>query len=341
MANGKITERIEGPFGSDADFQRAVIVNSFLDFGFEPSEAEVAQLLPTAAGTGGFERGRAAVADFAQTMLAEQERQENDPLKKFTEEQGLKIGEFEQQAQSLFEELRGIIGRAPQLFGALDEGQIDQLLAPLQRATAESSARTEGAFARRGLTGGTPESQALAEQERIFRENALATGLQVGLSQQQLEAQAVANRQAQLFDRSGALTQLVGQGTSQLSAQDLNQLQFLAGLPLLERGVAAQERAALEAGQGKKDFLGGTLSGGLSGAATGFMLGGPYGALAGGVAGAGLGAAGTAFGQGGTTSTALQAAPFLAALSQRPSGGSTLIPDHNRVPRLSPIGSGA
>lgn len=277
MAEKKITQPIQGPFGRDEDFWRANIVNSFLSFGYEPTEAEVAQLIPTSAGTGGFERGQAAVADYVRTMQAEQERQANDPLKGFIEEQKPKIGQYEQQAQNLYEELRGVISKAPQLFGALNEAQIDQLLAPLQRATAESSARVEGAFGRRGLVGSTPEAQALAEQERIFRENALSTGLQVGLNQQKAERDAIQNYLNQVFARSGELTQLVGQGAGQLSGQDLQQLQFLSGLPLLERGVAANERAQAEAAAAanKTDWGSiGSLAGMVGGAALAPFTGG-------------------------------------------------------------------
>lgn len=285
------------------------IASAFRDYGYEPSQEEIDALAPTFGGRiNPGERGRAAVADYVRTMKMEQERQANDPLKKFIEGQEPKIGEYEKQAQDVIGQLKKIISGAPQLFGSMTEDQVDQYLAPLQRATAESSARIEGAFARRGLLGSTPESQALAEQERQFRENTLSAGLTVGQQQQQLQAQTMQNILAQLYGQAGQIRGLVGQGTGQLSSQDLQQLQFLAGLPLLQRGIAAQERALADANQKKTDWGSiGSLAGMGLGAAlapfTGGMslpllmgvggsLGGAVGNIAGGNTAGGAAAAG-------------------------------------------------
>lgn len=276
-----------GAFGSDEQFWKALTIDTFLSFGYEPTIEEIMALAPASAGTGGGVRGPTAVADYVRTQKMEAARQADDPLKKFIEEQKPKIGELETQAKNLYEELRGVISKAPRLFGALDESQIDQLLAPLQRATAESSARLAGQFGRRGLAGSTIESEQLAAQERIFRENAMRAGLGIGLQQQEAERMAIQNYLNQIFGRQQQLTGLVAGGAGQLSGQDLAQLQFLAGLPLLERGVAANERAAAEAqarrrsglapliGQIAGTLFGGERLGGI-GAAAGSIYEGNY-----------------------------------------------------------------
>lgn len=284
---------------SDEDFWKGLTIDSFLGFGYEPTAAEVMALVPTAAGLGGGTRGPAAVADYVRTVQADKERQANDPLQKFIDEQKVKAEGFSKEAQDVYGQLKQIVSSAPKLFGSLTEDQINQYLAPLQQATAESSARLEGAYNRRGLVGSNIEAGALATNERQFRENALATGLQVGLNQQTLQQQMYQNYLNQVLGLYGQSTGFVGQGAGQISAQNLNQGQFLAGLPLLERGVAAQERAQAEAAAKAKGTNWGsigTLAGMVGGAAlapfTGGLslpvaigLGGSIGGAVGGIAG--------------------------------------------------------
>jgi hypothetical protein len=246
---GRITDKIT-KFSGDAGFWRANIVNSFLEFGYYPTEAEVAQLIPTSAGEGGFERGQSSVAQYVQARQDEIEQKENDPLKGFIEEEKVRRGEFEKQASDLYGQLQNVIKSSPQLFGSLSEDQIGTLLAPLQRAFQESGSQLEGALGRRNLTGSSIEANALAENERLYKQNVLATGLDLGLKQKDLEATAIRDRIGQLVNSASLGSQLMGQGFGQISSQELGTMQYLQQLPYFLRQSALQEQAFHKAMEG-------------------------------------------------------------------------------------------
>jgi len=321
----------------EADFQRALIIDAFHDFsGQGPTQEELAQLLPTAGGEGGFERGRAAVSDFvaAQSDLAEQQSREEVAgrnLEQFLTQQRERQVAFEQEAGTLFEQQRQLLSTAPQLFGNLSEDQISQFLAPLEQAFAKSGARTEGVFARRGISGSSSEANALAEQTRLFKEQVVSTGLLIGQQQQQQQVNVLGNRIGQLFGGAGQSVGQLGQGRLALSAQEnrelIEQQNFLRSLPFLLRASAQQELAALEAqggggfGAGDIGTVAGTVIGGVAG-----LPFGPVGVAAGATIGGTVGGfSGRAFeGEGGAGTLPASTAALLPFLRQRrPPGGIT------------------
>lgn len=217
---------------------------AFRSFGYEPTQEEIDMMIPAFSGRYNIEQtGRTAIANYVNSVRKEEERRKNDPLLKFVEEQRGKVAGFEKESESVYQELKGIIQKAPKLFGSLTDEQIDQYLAPIRRASQESSARVEGAMGRRGMVGSSTEANALAEQDRLFQQNALSTGLQVGLTQQEQEARILQNRLTELAQKYGIGISAIGGGTGQMSSQDLQQTQYLSQLPIYLQQLAMQQNA--------------------------------------------------------------------------------------------------
>jgi hypothetical protein len=298
------SKNTKGRFGNDAQFWEANIVNSFLGFGYEPTKEEVQSLIPTSAGEGGYQRGQAAVADYVRAQKAAQERVANDPLNAVRDEERGRASSLETQSGDLFQQALNIYKAAPQLFGGLQPDQIQQYLAPLQEQFKTGLAGVEGAFGRRNLAGSSIEANSLAEQQRLYQQNVLATGLQLGLDQQTNQANLLSNRSSTLFSGAEGSRGRLLSGTGQLSSQAYDESQFLASLPVYLRQLAMQERAMQEASSGTDwgsigqlagTVLGGTIGafGGPGGAAIGAGLGGQ---LGGGIGNAATGKYGAAAG---------------------------------------------
>ena len=284
------------------------IAGVFESFGYTPSQEDIDMLIPAFSGKydAGI-TGTTAVANYVNAIKMEEERRANDPLAKLVEEQRTRTAELETEASGLYDQLKGIIEKSPKLFGSLSEEQIDQYLAPIKQASLETSARVEGAMGRRGLAGSSIEAGALSEQNRLFQQQALASGLQVGLSQQEQQARAVQQRLSDVYGRAGLLTQLGSAGTGQISTQNLGQSQYLSQLPIYLQELANQRNASLEAARGGgTDWASvGSLAGGVIGAVGGAFSGNPlmgYGigsSIGGSIGGAagGNSAAGASYGQ--------------------------------------------
>lgn len=301
---------------------RNVITSAFGAFGYTPSEAEIEQLIPIVnTKTGGAERGRAAVANYVQTVRAQQERKKNDPLNQviadergfFTDSQR-QAQEYQDKAQEEQKRLESTIREAPQLFGNLTEDQIAQYLAPTSRTAAESSARLEGAAARRGIAGSSTELQTLADNERKYREDVLSQALQLGLQLKQAQAEAIQGNVNNLTGIGnqfrgflpGSLQRQAGIAGTQ-SQMAFDETNYLNELPIYLRGISAQENAIAEAIQAREDAarqakkrgLFSTI-GSIGGGAIGFFGSGmnPLGAVIGSQIGGQLG--GAAAGGGGS-----------------------------------------
>lgn len=282
---------------------RNVITQAFSSFGYTPSEEEIQQLIPIVnTQSGGAERGTAAVANYVQTVRAQQERKKNDPLnqviadeKGFFNDSQRQAKENEDKSQSEQGRLESKLNEAPKLFGSLTPEQIDQYLAPTSRAAAESGARLEGDAARRGITGSSTEFQTLADNEKKYREDVLSQALQIGQQQQQLQAAAIQNNVTNL---KGTATQFRGfmpgslqrqgviAGQQSTAAQD--DMNYLNQLPLYLRGLSAQEAAVNDAIQARQDAARQSRKSGLF-STVGSVVGGIGGAVVGGPMGAVIG----------------------------------------------------
>ena len=272
----------------------SVIQDAFLNFGYTPSKEELASLSPTYAGEGGGTRGNASVAAYVNTVRLLQEQKQNDPLNQvIADERGF----FSDTARKAAEDEANLKGPV-KLFGGLSEDQINQYLSPLNQSTMESGARLEGDAARRGIAGSSTEMNALAENERLFRQNVLSTGLNIGLSERDRTAQLLGTRYNLLAGSLGRQGQVAGQ----LSAQDFEGTQLRAQLPIYLRGVSSQELATQNAIQARKDAekrarkggngsVGGTIGGGAIGffASGGNPMGAAIGAGVGGQLGGSIG----------------------------------------------------
>lgn len=236
------------PSGTSDEQQRQTsIFRWFTDFGYEPSAAEVDAFLNLAGGTNvDLERGRSMIANYVHAVQSAQEANANDPSRQvladekgFFNSQQQRAVKLEGSADQVYNELHSTFGKAPKLFGGLDENQINEYLDPLKSTFAQSGANTESAYARRNLTGSSTEANAIAENERKFRENVLNTGLNVGLNEQGNERQILQNRINQLqgdyqqaygflpgsLGRQGGVAQNIG-------ASDMNLALLKGSLPL-------------------------------------------------------------------------------------------------------------
>jgi len=241
---------------------QATIRDAFKEFGYTPTPEEINSLIPSAKYSR--EQGSSAVAQYVLAKKSFMEQRANDPLQKvldsyktFYAAQQARAQGLESEAKELYGQLTQKLSSAPKLFGEFTPEQINQYLAPLKQTFNESGAAVETAAARRGLGGSSTELNALSENERKFKENTLAQGLQVGMTQQQLQAAAI---QQEIMRRTGLLqgaigaqeNALAGQAGvgSQLSKQEFDATNTMIGLPAYLQGQSAQEHALAMADKG-------------------------------------------------------------------------------------------
>lgn len=223
------------------------------DYGLTPTAEEIASLGGLTSGYG----GEQAIAQYALAKKQQMERVANDPLNKvlaaqqsFTAAQDAAAkGDFAS-ADKLFEELRGVMGEAPKLFGNLTPEQVDQYIAPLKQQFAEADAATQTGSGVRGLTGSSVEANARAGEATKFKQNLVSTGLTVGMTQQQqketLMQQEIARRSGVGTSRVAATATglgLQGQSGGQLSSQAQADQALLSSLPAYLRAQVLSELA--------------------------------------------------------------------------------------------------
>lgn len=259
----------------------------FLSFGYEPTEAELQQFASVPGGRGGHERALSAVGSYVNALKTEEDRKANDPLKKFSEDQTARSESMGAESKDLFGQLTNLYRTAPQLFGALSPDQIASYIAPLKTQFDQSLGETEGAFARRGLTGSNIEGSAITDAARQFNENVLSTGLNIGMTQQDALAKALSGRSDLLFQGAENANSRLGGAAGQMSSQDAESSQFLASLPAYLRQLALQEQQVRNA-MSKKSNPWGTV-GSLLGGGVGAFFGGPVGFGIGSSLGGGIG----------------------------------------------------
>jgi len=300
----------------------------FEAFGYTPTDAELAQFVPIASAKyTGSAGATGSVASYVQAVRLEQERKGNDPLNKvIADERG-----FFNETEARIANLEGRTTGPIELFGGLSEDQINKYLAPLGQQTKESSARLAGASARRGITGSSTEYNALAENERKYRENVLASGLDVGMTERNRLTSLLEQQYGLLPGSLSRQAEIAGQQSS----QEASATQFQQELPLYLRGISAQEEAiaaaikaredaakqAKRAGIGKLIGTGvGAVAGGIFAAPTGGMSI-PMGAMLGSQLGSSLGE--TVAGGGSTQSGNDLNSNLMAAYLMYPSGSGT------------------
>lgn len=289
----------------------STIQQAFKDFGYEPSQAEldIFDQIQRAAGPKDFGRtyspgaARSAVGAYVEAYKQIEKRKAEDPLNPYVAQEKARGDQMTQMSQQAYDQLTELYKQAPQLFGSMNEQQISQYLAPLQDQFNRSLAQVEGAYGRRGLVGSNIEASAMGEQGRLFNQNVLNTGLQVGLQQQQNLGNAYQNRSTAMLQGAQGAYGNQGNALSQLSQISAQEAQMLASLPSYLQNNALQQlmlSKQMNPEKPKNNFLangGGSLlgmglgallaapTGGMSlamGAGLGGALGGGFGSLLGG-----------------------------------------------------------
>lgn len=260
----------------------------FGQFGLTPSPEEL-----TAFQGLDYIGGGSAIADYVLTKNTLAKQQAEDPLNKvmaaektFGEAQQLAAQGYGKRADALYSQLQEIMGQAPKLFGNFTPEMIDQYIAPLKTTFSAADASAQTGAAARGLAGSSIEANARNDQSRLFKENVLNTGLNVGMSQQQLQQKAIQDeiaRQSGLLMGSNA-NALSAFGLQQGAAGQLSQNQqqnalLLSSLPNYLQAQNLQQLAMRNANKSPSPWGAiGTLAGTALGAGAGFLVGGPVGA---------------------------------------------------------------
>jgi hypothetical protein len=239
---GRITEFDRNAGARDAAAWRQIIINSFINFGYYPTESEVAQLIPSAAGVGGSDFGPAAVANYVNMQKAEIERQKNDPLAAFEKKMQDSADLYKNQVQGLYGQLQDVLGSAPKLFGNLTPDQIDTYLAPLKRSFDTQLANVQSVIGSRGLAASSTENAALDATGEQFKESVFQTGLNVGLDSQKNRATAIQNQINALLGLAGGEESLAGGAAKQISSQNLGQSNLIQSLPFFLSQAAKENQ---------------------------------------------------------------------------------------------------
>lgn len=225
------------PYSADlASQEQAQIRSWFTEFGYTPTDAEVASLQQlSSAGNqdpnsaiAQAQRGQSLVAQYVTTIQSVQEANANDPTKQvlanaqgFFNSQQQSAVDLRGSADQVYSQLQQVTTSAPKLFGNLTPDQISQFIAPLRTQFDASDAALQGQANRAGLAGSSTELGLVAQNEDQFKENVLSQGIGVGLTEQQNEENVLQNR----------ITSLTGSADTALGT--------LPGLLNTEAGAAA------------------------------------------------------------------------------------------------------
>lgn len=232
------------------------VYGAFQRYGYTPTQQELDMFASAFMGRHNAEQtGLAAVSDYVNAKKTEAERQANDPLKAYQEKAAQLQDQMFTQANTLYGQLQDLLSSAPELFGGLTPDQVQQYLAPLKTSFDQVNAQVQTDAARRGAAGSSLEAQATAQQTEKFKENVLATGLQVGINQKGQKAQSIQQQIQNLLGIGSTAFSAQGAAAAQRSAQDLSQSNLITSLPFFERQAALQTNAILDAQANKGGLL--------------------------------------------------------------------------------------
>lgn len=239
---GRITERDTTSGAGDSAYGRQFLINSFIGFGYYPTESEVASFMGTTGGTNWETFSGAAVANYVNIQKAEIEREKNDPLAAFQKKMMDSADLYKTQVQGLYGQLQDTLGSAPQLFGNLTPDQIETYLAPLKRSFDTQLATVQSVMGSRGLSSSSSEINALAAAGEQFKEGVFQTGLGVGMQSQQEKAKAISNQINALLGLAGGEERLGGAAAGQRSSQNLGQSNLIQSLPFFFSQAAKEDQ---------------------------------------------------------------------------------------------------
>lgn len=246
-----------------------VAAHAFQSFGIKASPEEISAFANVyhSENGGNALAVNSAVSNYLQTKQRFQELNANDPTQQvMADEKGFfnstqaRAAGYEKDASGVYQQMKDLAGKAPQLFGNLTPEQIDQYLAPVTRAAKENSANLETAASRRGLAGSSTELQSLADANRAYKENVLSAGLTIGQQQQQQQLGIMGQRQSQLFasgENANAMLPGILNSEAQLATNRQNQLtdqaNYMNQLPLFL--ASSNPAPTMPAPTGSKNFF--------------------------------------------------------------------------------------
>jgi len=243
---------ITDPTGGAPNFN---ILDVFQEFGYQPTQAEIAALAPSFEGKyGGGGIGTNAVAQYVNYQNQIKQFNANDPLTGIQNQMKDLITQNQSSVQGLSTQLQNTLKSAPELFGSLTPDQISDYLKPLQTSFTQQMSQVQGALAARGLGASSTEANALAQTNQQFQDTVLQTGLNIGLTSQKNQADALQAQINSLFGQTGQAMSIEGQAAGQQSGQLLGQSGLIASLPSFLNAQSAEEEQIATANANKGGF---------------------------------------------------------------------------------------
>lgn len=254
-----------GP-GSDSDSSAPVITDDtggsknfdiqaiFQSFGYTPTQAEIDALAPSfEVRKNTLQTGESAVANYVQAHQAIGQAQSLIQGNLTAETTGAAnaeaAGTADQAAGTAsFNQAQQTLQSAPKLFGSLTPDQVSQYLAPLQSQFNYGLGQVTGNAASRGLAGSSLEAQAMAQAQAQYQQSVLSQGLSVGQQQQQALAQSQQALGTQQFSAAGQQYGLAPQYlglANQSAGTNATVAGSIAGLPGQAVAQALAQQATL------------------------------------------------------------------------------------------------
>ena len=236
---------ITDPTGGAHNFN---ILDAFESFGYYPTQAEIDALAPSFEGrTNTDQIGMSAIGQYVNYTNQMATFAKNDPLTALQTQMKNLETQNAQSVAGLQTQLQDTLTAAPKLFGSLTADQISTYLQPLQTSFQSQLSQVQATMASRGVAGSSTENNALAQTDQQFQQNVLSTGLNIGLTSQQNQANALQTQINNLFQQSNTAMGIQGSAAGQQSSQDLSQSNLLASLPSFLNANSASQTAAAEA----------------------------------------------------------------------------------------------
>jgi hypothetical protein len=232
---------VYAPGASDID-----INDIFKSFGYQPTDAEARSLAGAFGGANNAATKSAGVSAIAQYVNYQNQIKEfeaKDPLTALQTRMNNIVDQNMKSVQGLSDQLQSTLKAAPQLFGSLTPDQIQTYLAPMKTAFDQQVASVQSTMASRGLGAGSTEANALAQTGQQFNETVLSTGLNIGLTSQKNQADALQSQINNLFGQSNQAMSIGGAAAGQQSQQMLGESNLIASLPSFLQSQARAQGA--------------------------------------------------------------------------------------------------
>lgn len=222
-------------------------INSiFKEFGYTPTDAE-AQALAGAFGGANNAATKAAgvnaIGQYVNYMNQIKQFEANDPLKGLQTQMDNIITQNTASVQNLSTQLQDTLKAAPQLFGSLTPDQIKDYLAPTQTSFNQQIAKIQGAAAASGTAGSSAQAAALAQAQNEFQGTVTQAGLNIGLTSQTNQANALQQQINALYGQTNTAMGIKGSAASQQSQQQLGESELIGSLPSFMNAQALETGA--------------------------------------------------------------------------------------------------